>query len=221
MASFLNVILDTIAPAGVSLKINDGTAYAVSTAVTLTIGTSDTPVTGYQMKIWGISTATTEAAASWETFATSKSVTLPTGDGTKIVYIKVRDSVLNESASVSASVILDTTVPIVTITGPDVSTISKAAGANTAAFSFQVGEIFTEYKVKVVPNTSSLQDAGTQIPATAGSTNMSGTNATGYPANTAINCTMNGTDLQTASASDGTKIIKVFVKDVAGNWSVV
>jgi len=221
MASFFNLILDTTAPAGVSLKINAGAAYTSSTTVALTIGTSDATTTGYQMKIWGISIATTEAAASWETFATSKSVTLPTGDGTKTVYVKIRDSVLNESASVSASIILDTIAPVVNITGPDVSTISKISGANTAAFSFQVDEIFTEYKVKVVPNTSSLQDAGTQIPTTAGSTNMSGTNSTGFPANTAINCTINGTDLQSASAADGTKIIKVFAKDKAGNWSVV
>lgn len=221
MASFFNLTLDTLAPQGASLKINSGAAYTAGATITLTIGTSDTPTTGYQMKVWGVSTAATEAAASWETFATSKSVSLATGDGLKTVYVKLRDAVLNESAAVSAQITLDTTVPVVTVTGPDVSTISAVSGANTSKFSFIVGEIFTEYKVKVVPVSSSLHDAGTQIPATAGSTNMSGTNATGYPASTAINGTINGTDLQTASSADGTKIIKIFAKDMAGNWSVV
>lgn len=221
MASFFNLILDTTAPAGLSLKINDGAAYTTSTSVTLTIGTTDTPTTGYQMKIWGINGVATEAAATWETYATSKAVTLTTGDALKTVSLKVRDTVLNESTIVTASITLDTALPIVTISsGPDVTTISNVAGANTAQFSFAVSEVFTEYKVKVVPSSSSLQDAGTQIPITGGSTNMTGTNATGFAANTAINCSIKGADLKTASSADGTKIIKVFAKDRAGNWSV-
>lgn len=220
MASFFNLILDTLAPQGVTLQINSGAEYTTSASVTLTIGTTDTPTTGYQMKIWGISTAATEAAATWETFATTKSATLPSGDGLKTVYVKLRDNVLNESAAASASITLDTAVPAVTVTGPDVGTISTTPGADEAKFSFVVDQIFTEYKVKVVPSTTSLHDAGTQIPVAGGSINMSGVNAAGFPASTAINCTINGTDLKSASGADGTKIIKVFAKDKAGNWSV-
>ena len=32
--------------------------------------------------------------------------------------------------------------------------------------------------------------------------------------------TINGADLETASAGDGVKIVKVFVKNAAGTWSV-
>jgi hypothetical protein len=32
--------------------------------------------------------------------------------------------------------------------------------------------------------------------------------------------TIKGTDLETASAGDGAKTVKVFVQDLAGNWSV-
>ena len=51
MASFFNLTLDTTAPAGLTLKLNNGAAYATSTAVTATIGLTDSVTTGYQMKI--------------------------------------------------------------------------------------------------------------------------------------------------------------------------
>ena len=225
MANWFNLILDTLGPQDPSVSINSGDAYTNDQLVTLSIGTSDSDKTGYQMKIWGNVDATydtniqaTEANSKWITFATSKQVKLSTGDGTKTVYVKLRDDVWNESAQASDSITLDTTVPVVTITGPDVSKISKVASKDTAAFSFSVDQTFVEYKVKVVPSTSSLHTAGTQIPITAGSTNMSGTGS--FAASTPISCTIKGADLETASAGDGTKIIKVFVKDAAGNWSV-
>ena len=57
------------------------------------------------------------------------------------------------------------------------------------------------------------------IPATAGSSNTSGSAGT-YPAATNIQVTITGTDLETASPGDGAKIVKVFVKNEAGTWSV-
>lgn len=220
MASYFNLTLRTIAPAGASLTINGGAAYTNTTAVTLAIGTSDTPTTGYTMKIWGINGVATEAAAQWETFAATKSVNLTTGDGLKTVYLKVRDNVYNESAAVSKTITLNTSVPIATITGPDVSVISKITGKDTASFSFMVNEAFDEYSVRIVPATTSLHTAGTQIPSKAGSTNMSGTKSGGFQANTAINCTIKGADLETASNGDGLKIVKIFAKNMAGSWSV-
>ena len=41
-----------------------------------------------------------------------------------------------------------------------------------------------------------------------------------YPAATNIQVTITGTDLETASPGDGAKIVKVFVKNEAGTWSV-
>ena len=51
MASFFNLILDTLAPSGVALKINSGAQYTTTEEVLLSIGTSDSETTGYQMKI--------------------------------------------------------------------------------------------------------------------------------------------------------------------------
>ena len=219
MASFFNLILDTTAPAGVTLSLNDDARYTTSATISAKIGCSDESTDGYQLKVWGgITGAATEAEAAWVNFAATKMIDLSTGDGKKTVNLKVRDDVGNESAVVTKEIILDTAVPVVTITGPDKSKISKVETFNVAAISFTCDVDFVEYKVKVVPTTASLQDAGVVIGMTNGSTNMSGTGE--YPDAQAIDCTINAADLEAASAGDGEKIIKVFVRNAAGTWSV-
>ena len=219
MASFFNLILDTIAPAGLALSLNDGAHYTTSRDITAAITLSDAETTGYQMKIWGINDVEDEASAVWETFAASKALKLTDGDELKTVHIKVRDDVGNETAEVTATITLNTVVPVVSITGPDKTKISKVSTFDTAAFSFSVDSPFEEYIIKVVPSGSSLHDAGVAIPTTGGSTNTSG-NEGGYAAKTPIEVTIKGADLEAASAGDGTKVVKVFVKNVAGTWSV-
>ena len=170
------------------------------------------------MKIWGIDGVASEAAASWETFASTKNVTLTSGDGTKTVYIKVRDSVYNESAASSDTITLSTAIPTITITGPDVSVISEQSGKNISTFSFTSSMALKAWKVKLVPANSSAHDAGTQIPTTGGSTNMSGTT---LAANTSKECKIYGADLSSAAGgTDGTYIIKVFGQASANDlWS--
>ena len=220
MASYFNLTLDTTAPAGVTLQINSGALYATSRPVTLTIGVSDEQTTGYQMKVWGdIDGASEEAAASWETFATEKSVTLTTGDGLKTVHVKIRDDVGNESADVTDTITLNTAVPVVTVTGPDKSRISKVSGFDTSIINFTSDVAFDEYKVCVVTANSSTQDSGMTIGSTHGSINTSGTSGD-YPASESIQVTIKAADLEAASSGDGTKIVKVFVKTEAGIWSV-
>ena len=219
MASFFNLTLDTLAPAGLSAKLNDDALYTTSTAVTLKLTLGDADTAGYQMKIWGVNGAADEASAVWETLTAEKAVTLPGGDGLKTVYVKVRDDVGNETAAVSDSITLDTAVPVVVITGPDRSKVSKVDGFNSAVISFTADVAFEEYKVCVVPASNSIQSAGTVIPTANGSENTSGT-AGGYAADTNISVTIKGADLEAASAGDGVKIVKVFVKNAAGTWSV-
>lgn len=220
MASYFNLTLDTLAPAGLAVQLNGDDIYTTTPSVELTLTLTDSPTTGYQMKIWGVDGVADEDSASWETYAASKSVTLPSGDGLKTVYVKVRDAVGNETAAASDSITLDTSVPTVTVTGPDKSTISKVVGFDMAVINFMSDIAFEEYKVCVVPATSSTQESGTQIPTANGSVNTSG-NAGSYPAETNIEVKINGTDLETASSGDGVKIVKVFVKNAAGTWSTV
>lgn len=179
---------------------------------------TDESADGYQMKVWGIDGIAKESDAVWETLANIKNVTLSTGDGLKTVYVKVRDDVYNETVAASATITLDTSVPAVTIIGPDVSKISKTSPKDVATFSFTSNTAFTEYKIKVVPSNSSLHDAGVQIGTANGSTNMSATGT--FKASTAISCKVYGKDLEAASSGDGEKIIKVFVKNAHGTWSV-
>lgn len=219
MASFFNLTLDTLAPEGLTVTLNDGAEYTTSATVTLKLTLTDKETTGYQMKIWGIDGVSDEETAEWETYTAQKSITLVSGDGLKTVSVKVRDDVGNESAAATDTITLDTKVPTVTITGPDKPKISKMTGFNESRFSFIADVAFEEYKVCVVPQTSSTQDAGTVIPTTAGSSNTSGSDGS-YEASTKIDVVINGTDLATASSGDGVKIVKVFVRTSSGLWSV-
>lgn len=220
MAAFFNLTLDTLAPQGVTLSINAGAIYTANKSVTLAIGCSDASTAGYSMKIWGsVTGAATEEDAKWENYSASKTVTLTDGDGLKTVYVKVRDNVWNEADPVSATITLNTSIPVVTIVGPDVSIISEVTGKNTAKFNFTADAIFDEYKVGVVPATNSTVSDVTVIGTTGGSANTSGSDGN-YPADTNIEVTINGTDLKTAAGgADGTYIIKAFVKNQAGTWS--
>ena len=228
MASSFTLELDTTAPAGVSITLAGGAAVSAVRAITAAIATSDSPTVGYQMKIWGSVDTTvnpsiqaTEGASAWIAFSTSQAVTLSTTDGSKTVNVKVRDDVWNESTGASDTISLDTSLPAVTISlGPDVTEVSKISGKRVCSFSWQSDVIFDEYKVKVVPASGSLENAGTTILTTNGSTNMASA-AGGFPATTNINSTIDGRDLEVASAGDGAKVLKIFVKEAgSGSWSV-
>lgn len=219
MASYFNLTLDTTAPSITSMTLNNDDIYTSTQTVTLAVTVNDAETTGYQMKIWGVDGVADEGDATWATYQPSQSVTLPTGDGLKTVYVKVRDAVGNESAEQSDSITLDTSVPEVTVTGPDKSTISEVSGFDTAIINFTVNVAFEAYKVCVVSSTSATQDTGTVIPTTSGSINTSGSDGS-YEADTNIQVTIKGTDLATASSGDGLKIIKVFAQNAAGTWSV-
>lgn len=231
MANYFNLTLDTTGPSNVTITLAGGAQYATQQLINAAIATSDTPTTGYQMKIYGDldiawaksngllgagASASTEADALWITFAASIQLQLSSGDGNKTINCKVRDDVYNPSSQATDSITLDTTRPVVTITGPDVSKISKQTGKNISSFSFVADSAYTAYKVKVVASTGASHDTGVQIPTAGGSTNMSGGAGTGV---TPVECTITGADLETASSGDGAKIVKVFVQDAAGNWS--
>jgi len=225
MASYFTLTLDTTAPASPIISLEDGATYASQQLITATISTGDGATTGYQMKIWGdvdttynASIQNNEVGSAWITYNTSQQIKLATTDGNKTIYLKIRDDVYNASAQASDSIILDTTVAVVSITGPDLSKISKQTGKNVSSFSFSSDSDFVEYKVKVVGATGASEDTGTLIPTTNGSTNTSGTGT--YPSSTPVSVQINGADLELAASGDGAKIIKVFVKEANGSWSV-
>jgi len=102
----ITVLLDTTAPTG-SLSINSGALYSNVTPVSLNLSALDSGSGIHQMSF---STDQVSWTAS-ETYATSRSFTLPSGDGTKTLYVKYADQAGNVSAIISKSILLDTMVP--------------------------------------------------------------------------------------------------------------
>ncbi len=227
MATNFTLTLDTTAPGSPQIIIDSGAAYAATQTVSAGITTADGSTVGYQMKIWGnvdpandASVQATEGASAWITFAATKSVKLSSGDGVKTLNLKIRDDVWNESGAVTDTITLDTSSPVPNVTvAASPTKISKVSSKDTSTFTWVSDEAFVDYKIKVVSNASDAHTAGTTIATTNGSTNMSATGGS-FPAATGIVSTIKGQDLETASAGDGTKIIKVFVKDAGGSWSV-
>src|SRR5690606_18516195 len=186
-----------------TIMIDGDAIHTANQMVTLTVSVSDGNTTGYQMKIWGDvddsndpNVQTTEVASQWHSFSTNPQVRLADTDGVKEISIRVRDDVHNASSVAVDSINLDTSMPTVTVTNPDVSKISKVAGKDTASFTFQVNENFVEYKVKLVGTTGATHDTGTQIPTAGGSTNVTGTGT--FTSATVTTVTLKALDLETA-----------------------
>ena len=236
MANYVSITLDTIGPAGVSVLINGNADKVTSTAATLTINCTDADQTGYQMKIWGIDGALTESEAKWETFQTTKNVTLPAGDGQKTVYVKLMDDVWNTSATASDTVILITKVPVVTQMTTDVSKISLVDGRNAVTVGFNFDEDITAAKVMIVQDVNAPHNAPSNIliPCANGSTIYHSDDYFGdefegdvleltgeFSHNGYIDAIIYAADIVSVAPGDGVKLIKAYVKSaVSGNWSI-
>lgn len=234
MANYINITLDTIAPSGVSILVNGDADKVTSTAAVLSIGCTDESTDGYQMKIWGTADAPTEADAIWETYRTSKNVTLASGDGLKTVYVKVRDDVWNESSAVSDSVTLYEKVPAISSFSVDNSRISLTSGKDCAVGAFYADEKINAAKLMIVQNVNAPHDSPSNIaiPTTNGSDihddnySVSASDAVlefngEVDSVIGINYTIRAADLVAVAPGDGIKIIKAFVRSAAtGSWSV-
>ncbi len=219
MGSYFKLILDTLPPQGLSVLLNGGVAITTSKLVVLNIYTEDLLTVGYQMKIWGdIIEAETENLAIWKAYTNTLQITLSEGSGSKTIFVKVRDDVLNESAIIPAVLELNTEVPIVSIvTGPDLTKLSYHAPNDNVNFSWQCNTDITEWKVCTVENENDTHADGIVIPTTNGSINILGSELT---SNETIISKVDVHDIILASSVNGEKTIKVFVKTTAGIWSV-
>lgn len=179
----------------------------------------------------------TEAAATWtkleldagKAYMTITDMYATSGDGTKNIYLKVKDNAGNVSTAAVQSFVYDTTAPTVEVSGVDYNRISKMHTArtdNSAKFNDETNFVFTPdsviqaYKVvayadEAAANAGSSADAAIGI--ANGSVNMS---ATGLNSNSEVAAMIRGADLEAASMGDGIKIVVVYVQDLAGTWSV-
>ena len=110
-----SIVVDPVPPVNCSVAINNFAVATNSTTVALSLTAQDAVTQVAEMMI---SNDPDMAGATWEVYQTSRSWTIPSGDGTKTVYVKFRDIVGNAMTSaVSASIVLDTQRP----TAPSVS----------------------------------------------------------------------------------------------------
>jgi|Deesub1362A_J573_1020465.scaffolds.fasta_scaffold00688_3 hypothetical protein len=98
------VTVDNMAPAG-SIVINGGATYTTSTAVTVS-----NSITGAVEMRFSVDDGS--MWTSWEPYAQSKALTLPSGDGTKIVQAQFKDEAQNIYETFDG-IILDTALPAV------------------------------------------------------------------------------------------------------------
>ena len=133
-ASQFSIVSDTTAPTGISIAIRGGSTYTNSNAVTISL-----TATGASEVI--LSENSDFSGASYEPYAANKPFGLTTGDGTKTVYAKFRDTAGNETSVISDTIILDTTPPTATITSTETSPTNAALIPFTVTFSEHVTSI--------------------------------------------------------------------------------
>ena len=107
-----------------------------------------------------------------------------------------------------------TTPPTPNITaGPTKTRISRVAGQDSFTVDWQADEDFAHYQLRVVPSAGSTYVEGAQL-------ELDENPASGGTATTTYTATVTDDEMVAASATEGANLIKIFVQDLAGNWSV-
>ncbi len=181
------IILDSTAPTG-TISINSGAASTTSTSVTLTLSCSDSGSSCSQMQF----SNDNSTYSAFEAYATSKSWTLTSGDGTKTVYVKYKDAVGNVSAAFNDTITLST---------PDTVAPTGTVSINSGAAS---------------TNSTSATLTLTCSDSASGCSQMQFSNDNSTYSTLETYATSKS---WTLSAGDGTKTVYVKYKDAAGNIS--
>jgi hypothetical protein len=102
------IVLDTKPPYALAVIINEGDIETKTASVELELSAKDNTSGLDKMSL----SSNGKTWEDWIPFSTSLLYDLPTGDGEKTVYFKVVDKAGNTANPVSASIVLNTTVPI-------------------------------------------------------------------------------------------------------------
>ena len=202
-------VADTTPPTG-SVIINNNAAYTNSTSVTLTLTATDASGVS-QMCISNENTC-----SSWETYTTSKSWSLTTGDGTKTVYVWFKDGVGNANTTpYTDSITLDTTA------STD-GTLSATAGDGQISliwfgFSDATSGIGSYKLVYSTTSTPASCDSGAEI-YSGTDTSYTHTNLTNAITYYYLVCALdNAGNVSTGTAGSAT-ITASIVRIAAGSW---
>ncbi|HWR59460.1 MAG TPA: Ig-like domain-containing protein, partial [Thermodesulfovibrionales bacterium] len=119
--NMFKIIVDNTPPTG-TLSINDNAEYSRTSSVTLAITASDGTGSG----VAKMCISNTDSCSAWEDYAGTKAWTLSPEDGTKTVFLWLKDNLGNADLSpCSASITLDTLPPALTV-----STLSEGGWTN-------------------------------------------------------------------------------------------
>lgn len=169
-----------------SMSINSGAAYATSTSVTLA------------SSVTGASTMRVDTGSgfgSWVSYATSYGVVLPVGEGSKTVTVEYRDATLATIASLSDTIILDTSLPSVSSLASSSHPIEATWYSNATV---ALGWASSDAVSGIAGYSYVLDTAATTTPDTMQDTAS--------------------TSVSLSSVSDGLHYFHVRAKDNAGNW---
>jgi len=121
-----SIVLDTAAPAA-DIEINSGAASTGSRTVELAIAATDA-ISGPAEMRFAVNSLAESKYSDWESFSSSKTLTLPNWQGRNYVNIQVRDGAGNVAFAWD-SIVLDTRPP--TIVNPAQATDSPVSGTST------------------------------------------------------------------------------------------
>lgn len=122
----------------------------------------------------------------------------------------LRQSALRGGDTLRGGVATDTTPPVVEVVSVSRSKISRVNTKDSADVIFYATEDWVEYQIRVVPGNSATISSGTLLE----TATFAGT------ANSNYQVTITDDEFVAAGGLEGSNILKVFVRDSAGNWSV-
>lgn len=238
-----------VVPLSVSLNGDDERTTSTAVTLKVTLSEEDMAnADKYQMAILGdIAGLDNSTDMPWEPFVSEKTITLTDGDGIKVVHVYIMDDLGNignyDAECGEDTIILYTEIPTVTVIGPTVARISENEGYNVSTFTFTADKKISDCKVMVVKSINSLHDDATNVllsgangskityQDTDGNTKLASdddlsfsfgeiSSFVSFGVGKELTVTVYGSDLFEAAGIDGAHIIKVFVKETDGSWSV-
>lgn len=189
-----------------------GTAYNDSRSGTVAASGAGSESAAYADARSGtiaVSGTGTESYAAFVTYTDASSgIIVVSGTGTEsVTYTDIRTCFVTATGSGSESYVSDSTAPIPTVTVVDVTKISRVVGKDVVNVTFTADEAFVEYEIRRVSSGSDSQAAGNQV------------ETASVSSRTSHSIAITDDELIAASAIEGSNTLKIFVKDVAGNWS--
>lgn len=149
-------VTDVNEPPQGSIQIQNGDAVIGTTSVTLNVYASDPEFDALQMQFSNDNITWSD----WEVFASTKNWTLSAGDGTKTVYMQVKDAGGNVSSTIQDSIVVqDNAAPVIALNGSNPMTVeanSVFTDPGATAQDLQDGDISASIMVTGTVDTTTL-----------------------------------------------------------------